>query len=199
MQSVMNSTELTDTTNSTTVEPPPDSVDTPKAKCTKGATGYAIVWKPTYRSIVYLDMNFNVTWDYTTTVTKKPQFVDAYVQSQKPGVKVDWTTQVASRVPADKRWFWWKPEAIPEGSYKFMIVPDGKKLAGVRADAFPCFENGEAEPGVSQEFQILKLTNTNVPDNEIDTNTSPSNGASGPCLLSLWLPILVLILYMFNK
>lgn len=152
----MNSTA----TDDQTLKDDTSELDTPKAPCVKGATGYAIVWKPTEKSIAYLDVKFNVTWDYTPAVTSKPDYVDVYVQSQKPGSKVTWSTQVASKVPAEPRWFFWKPTALAEGPYKLMVVPNGKKLAGVRADSLPCFENGEAEPGVSQRFNIMKLTNT---------------------------------------
>lgn len=123
--------------------------------CTPGgSTGYGLVRKPNITSMVKIGVAYNVSWDWTVTVTKPPTYLDVYVQLFAAGIAEKWNTKVASNVPVDPRWFMWTPTGLVDGKYKLRFVPDGKETFNVPANQLPCFSNGESVPFVTAQFSI---------------------------------------------
>lgn len=117
-------------------------------------TGYGLVRKPNITSKVIVGTQFNVSWDWTVTITNPPSYLDIYIQLFAPGLVEKWSTQVAKQVPSEPRWFMWTPEGLVDGKYKLRFVPDGKETFNVPADKLPCFSNGESVPFVTAQFSV---------------------------------------------
>jgi hypothetical protein len=134
--------------NDTTVDPAP-------VACKPGINvGYMLIRQPNITSMFTIGNTYNVSWDWSISVSKPAQYVDMYVQLVAPGVQVTWKKKILEKQGTSPRWFMWKPDGLVDGKYKIRLVPDGKETYGVRADEQPCFDNGESIPSVSASFSI---------------------------------------------
>jgi hypothetical protein len=129
--------------------------DTQPILCTPGnSVGYMIIRKPNITSMIMVGTQYNVTWDWSITVTKPPNYVDVYIQLIAQDITTTWKRQGAQHVPVNPRWFIWKPDGMVDGKYKLRLVPDGKETYNIAANLQPCFSNGEAIPSVSAAFTV---------------------------------------------
>ena len=164
--------------------------------CTPGnSVGYMIIRKPNITSHVTVGMQYNVTWDWSITVTKLPSYVDVYIQLVAPGIATTWKKQVAKEVSTEPRWFFWKPEGLVDGKYKLRLVPEGKETYNVPANVQPCFSNGEAIPSVSAAFTVTNSKGdlSSYPDQ------FPPNAAKKQMLLDskvVWMTCIVFGIWM---
>lgn len=186
-------------TTPTTGQPDDVDLEEPEAiPCKPGLTiGYMIIRQPNISSIVYVDKVYNVSWEYSNSVSKPPGIVNAYVQLIAPGIRPTWSKQIAENVSTSARQFWWEPKSLVDGKYKLRLVPDGKETFGVSAASLPCFENGEAIPSVSATFQVVSARGNIVEYPE----RFPANDvvAVSPFDSIVQLLCLLIILFVLNK
>jgi len=147
----------------TSIPTPADNSSTPVptneiVSCSPGIlTGYGLVRKPNISSTITVGTPYNVSWDWTVTVTKPPSYLDIYIQLFANGVPEKWNTVVAKNVPSDPRWFIWTPIGLVDGKYKLRFVPEGKETFNIPANLLPCFANGESVPFVTAQFSVSNL------------------------------------------
>ena len=164
--------------------------------CTPGnSVGYMLIRKPNITSMLTVGTPYNISWDWSISVTKPPVYLDAYIQLMAPGVRTTWKQEIAKKIPVEPRWFMWTPDGLLDGKYKIRLVPDGKETFNVAANLQPCFENGASIPSVSASFSMSNPRGdlSNYPDQ------FPPN-SSGPILISpssMYLYVLIVsILFM---
>lgn len=123
------------------------------------AVGYMMIRQPNMSSLVYVNTVYNISWDYTKTVTTRPTFIDFFVQLIAPGIRVTWSKEIERNVTAEPSWFLWEPKGLVDGKYKIRLVPDGKETWNIDPGKLPCFANGESIPSVSATFTVANPRN----------------------------------------
>lgn len=173
--------------NSTTIEQA-------SLACVPGISlGYLLIRQPNMSSIVTVGNSMNVSWDWSVSVKKIPQYVDVYIQLIAPGFPVTWKQQLIKQQAVNPRWFIFKVQGLADGKYKIRLVPDGKETYNVRADALPCFADGEAIPSVSSSFSVANSAGEigNYPD------LFPPNSVD-KLSIGLHVIVLVVLVIIFN-
>lgn len=181
-------------TSSASSEPIPNEEIIP---CVAGiSTGFGLVRKPNITSKIQIGIPYNVSWDWTVTITKPPQYIDVYIQLMAPYVAEKWTTVVAKNIPSEPRWFMWTPEGLVDGKYKLRFVPDGKETFKVPANELPCFANGESVPFVTAAFSVSNSKgDLGVYDDPYAPSSSLRNHVSNSGVVVKLIPLLVTIMF----
>ncbi|KAI9332293.1 hypothetical protein DFJ73DRAFT_855861 [Zopfochytrium polystomum] len=133
------------------------SATTAAASCKPGTKlGQTIVTQPNISSIVMIGGGapFLVQWTYTALATRRPQTVDIKINTAAGDQKFQRVLVSGLDVSGGETAWRWNVEALADDAYKLRVVPDGKETLGKQQSDYPCFQDGDALPGTSGEFNV---------------------------------------------